>query len=142
CHAQPDRQSHLFHGRYENLYIDRERMPSMRLLLNAAAQRAAAILGVSASQLKYGFWFNLMQPGRVTSLYSHDKDDELLSCVYYLDAPQGSGNLVLNLAEGRKTIVPENGMFVFLPPQLEHEVTENRRSSARLSLVINFGPAD
>ncbi len=142
CYSRPDRQSHFFHGRHENLYIDAERMPSVRLLLKKAVVQAAAILKLPQAELKYGYWFNLMHPGHVTSLHSHDEDDELLSCVYYLDVPGNSGDLVLELSEGSKYITPENGMFVFFPPHLEHAVTENRSGSPRLSLAINFGPAD
>lgn len=142
CADRPERQSHFFHGRYENLYIEVDRVPSLRALLDIAVVQAAGILQLDPSQLKYGYWFNLMYPGHVTSVHSHDEDDELLSCVYYLDVPKDSGDLVLHLAEGRLAIRPENGMFVFFPPQLEHEVRENASTSARLSLAINFGPAD
>jgi hypothetical protein len=142
CRETPDRHSHLFHGRFENLYIDKARMPSMQVLLDRAAGQAAGILGITPSRLKYGYWFNLMHPGHVTSLHSHDEDDELLSCVYYLDVPTNSGDLVLELAEGSKYITPESGMFVFFPPYLEHAVTENRSKLPRLSLAINFGSAD
>jgi len=141
CTDKPERQSHFFHGRFENLYIGVECMPSLQDLLDTAAEQAAKILQLSLADLKYGYWFNLMYPGHVTSLHSHDEDDELLSCVYYLDVPQDSGNLILGLAEGPQSLVPEDGMFVFFPPQLEHEVTENRSASPRLSLAINFGPA-
>lgn len=142
CQETPDRQSHLFHGRFENLYIDKARMPSMQALLDRAVGQAADILGIAPSRLKYGYWFNLMHPGNVTSLHSHDEDDELLSCVYYLDVPGNSGDLVLELSEGSKYITPENGMFVFFPPTLEHAVTENLSGRSRLSLAINFGSAD
>ncbi len=142
CADRPERQSHFFHGRYENLYIGVDCVPSLQELLDAAVVQAAAVLQLEPSRLKYGYWFNLMHPGHVTSLHSHDEDDELLSCVYYLDVPRGSGDLVLHLAEERLAITPENGMFVFFPPQLEHEVRENTSASPRLSLAINFGPAD
>lgn len=141
CLANPDRQSHFFHGRYENLYVDTVRMPSMQALLQPAVRQAAEILGVAPSHLKYGYWFNLMHSGHITSMHSHDEDDELLSCVYYLDVPKNSGNLQLMLARGIHTITPENGMFVFFPPNLEHGVTENHSELPRLSVAINFGPA-
>lgn len=141
CSAQPTRRSHFFHGRYENLYIDRDRMPSLAPVLDVAVRQAASLLETEPETLRYGYWFNLMQPGQVTSLHSHDEDDELLSCVYYLDVPEDSGNLVLHLSGERRRIAPENGMFVFFSPRLEHEVGENKSDRSRLSLAINFGPA-
>ncbi|WP_457676603.1 putative 2OG-Fe(II) oxygenase [Thiolapillus sp.] len=141
CRHAPDRQTHFFHGRYENLYIDIRRMPSVRALLDIATGHAARILGMDPGQLRCGFWFNLMEPGQVTSLHSHDEDDELLSCVYYVDVPASSGELVLLLEDGEKRLKPENGMFVFFPPWLEHEVSRHEGGRSRLSLAINFGPA-
>lgn len=139
--ASPDRQSHFFHGRHENIYIRARRMPRVEELLEIATEHAAALLGLEPGQLKCGFWFNLMQTGDITSLHSHDEDDELLSCVYYVDVPASSGELVLLLEDGEKRLKPENGMFVFFPPWLEHEVSRHEGGRSRLSLAINFGPA-
>ncbi len=137
----PERQSHFFHGRFENLYIGSDKMPSINPLLDAAAKNAAKILQRSVSSLKYGYWFNLMYPGHVTSWHTHDEDDELLSCVYYLDVPPDSGNLQLRLSDGIASIVPENGMFVFFSPTLDHCVEKNKSDRPRLSVAINFGPS-
>jgi hypothetical protein len=138
--GSPDRQSHFFHGRWENIYIHARRMPWVEKLLGIATEHAAALLGREPGQLKCGFWFNLMQPGDVTSLHSHDEDDELLSCVYYIDVPGDSGELLLMLEEGEKRLAPEEGMFVFFSPRLEHAVSRHEGDRARLSLAINFGP--
>jgi hypothetical protein len=139
-HSHPDRQSHFFHGRFENLYLDADRIPSVGVLLDAALESAADILQQPKSSLKCGYWFNLMSPGHVTSWHTHDEDDELLSCVYYLDVPENSGDLKLRLSETVQSITPENGMFVFFSPMLEHAVGENKSGQPRLSLAINFGP--
>ncbi|WP_456444287.1 hypothetical protein [Thiolapillus sp.] len=141
CRRTPDRQSHFFHGRYENTYIQASRMPSVEKLLEIATGHAAQILGMKAAQLKCGFWFNLMQPGDVTTLHSHDEEDELLSCVYYVSVPQGSAELVLMLDEGERRVMPEENMFVFFSPRLEHAVGRHDGDQPRLSLAINFGPA-
>ncbi len=142
CREAPDHQSHFFHGRFENLYIDRQRIPALAAVLEAAREYAADILQRDSNALKTGFWFNLMAPGHVTTLHSHDEDDELLSCVYYIEVPEHSGDLLLHLPEGEQRIEPVAGRFVFFSPDLEHAVAENRSGQSRLSVAINFGPAD
>ncbi|BAO45215.1 2OG-Fe(II) oxygenase family protein [Thiolapillus brandeum] len=141
CSRTPDRQSHFFHGRYENTYIQASRMPSVERLLALATQHAATILGMPARELKCGFWFNVMQPGDVTTWHSHDEEDELLSCVYYIHVPEGSAELVLLLEKGEKYVTPEENMFVFFSPRMEHAVGRHEGKQPRLSLAINFGPA-
>ncbi len=138
---QPDRQSHFFHGRFENIYIDAGRIPALAFLFDCALKVAAELLGRPRGSLKYGFWFNLMQPGHVTTRHNHDEDDELLSCVYYLDVPENSGNLLLDVGARDAIIQPEAGLFVFFDPARAHAVTENLSERPRLSLAMNFGPA-
>lgn len=133
------RRSHYFGGRYENIYISPEQLPAYAELLAIARQHAARLLGCSADRLKVGGWFNAMGPGQVTTLHSHDDDDEVLSAVYYVDVPANSGELVLMAAEGMVRIEPEVGSFVFFSPRIAHEVTENHSDGLRLSIGMNFG---
>lgn len=42
-----------------------------------------------------GFWLNAQGPGQSTSEHTHEELDELLSGVYYLSAPERSGDLIL-----------------------------------------------
>lgn len=140
CRDSPDEQTHFFHGRFENTYIAPARIEGLTQLLRYAREMAAQLLGLEIQQLKDGFWFNEMQPGHVTSRHNHEEDDELLSCVYYLDAPENSGDLMLYLEDEDKRIEPRAGMFVFFSPQLEHEVGRNESTVMRLSLAMNFGP--
>ena len=142
-HAEdPDvRKSHFFNGRYENLYIDSGRIPELATVLSVATERARDLLGLpAAAPLRCGGWFNRMGPGHVTLPHRHDDDDELLSAVYYVRVPPDSGELVLLEPPIHTRIEPREGMFVFFPPTLLHEVTENRSAAERLSIGINIGP--
>lgn len=83
-----------------------------------------------------------MNPGDVTTAHTHDDDDELLSCVYYIKVPKdvsNSGELIL-MANNEKTVIqPEEGKFVFFSPATLHEVTKNESNESRLSIAFNFG---
>lgn len=135
-----DRRSHLIGGRYENLYLDRSRMPALDPLLDRALACAGLILGRSPADLRCGFWFNAMAPGHSTSEHTHDENDELLSAVYYVEAPEGSGDLLLYDGPLTIRVAPEAGTLLFFPPDLPHLVETNRSGSSRLSIGINVGP--
>jgi hypothetical protein len=132
------RKSHLFNGRYENVYLTREQVPELSALLDEASEHAGRILGLS--DLRAGCWFNHMPPGAVTTTHCHDDDDELLSAAYYVRVPDNSGELIVHCGDGPISIKPEPGMFAFFSPRLIHEVTQNRSAHERLSIGINFGP--
>lgn len=134
------RRSHYFEGRYENLYLDCERIPALALVLEQARRLAAAILGLSDRLPKVGFWLNHMAPGQVTLPHRHDDDDELLSGVYYVRVPAGSGELLLRDPPLLTRVSPQAGMYVLFPPTVLHEVSRNQSDAARLSIGMNFGP--
>lgn len=133
------RRSHNFHGRYENLYLDPDKIPGLRQLLDEAKKQAANLLNQKENELVTGFWLNAMQPGHITGAHTHDDDDEQLSGVYYVHVPENSGDLVLTLDNEKTVVTPEEGMFIFFSPSIEHEVTENKSSQLRLSIAFNFG---
>lgn len=133
------KRSHYFAGRYENIYIDREQIPVLKTVLDAAVQAAADHLGCSVEALSVGFWFNEMGPGHVTLTHTHDDDDELLSGVYYVRVPVDSGCLELGGERGKQIITPREGDFVFFDPKLPHAVSENPGNEVRLSIGMNFG---
>ncbi|HEY9150736.1 MAG TPA: 2OG-Fe(II) oxygenase [Gammaproteobacteria bacterium] len=135
------RKTHFFHGRYENLYIDRARIPELGTVLDVAAVVARRLLGLpDTAPLRCGGWFNRMGPGQVTLPHRHDDDDELLSAVYYVQVPPESGELLLHEPPVHTRVEPREGLFVFFPPTVLHEVTENRSMEERLSIGINIGP--
>jgi len=131
------RKSHLFGGRYENIYLNEEQIPALSLLINEATQLAQNIL--KAKGLRAGYWFNYMPPESTTTLHTHDDDDELLSAVYYVDVPENSGNLIIYQDSEKIEITPKTGDFIFFKPDVRHEVSRNNSPEYRLSIGINFG---
>jgi hypothetical protein len=136
------RRTHHVGGRYENLYLERERIPALAQVLDQATAFAANILALPATALRCGFWLNDMGPGQATSRHTHAELDELLSGVYYVAVPPDSGELVVFDRRMRTLVQPEPGMLVFFRPEVPHEVSVNRSSGHRLSVGMNFGPID
>jgi quercetin dioxygenase-like cupin family protein len=139
----PDvRKTHLFEGRYENIYLNEHHIPELTVLIDEAMHLAEKILNVK--NLRAGYWFNSMPPGASTTLHTHDDDDELLSGVYYVNVPENSGNLIIyddhdkNHPE-RIEIIPQTGQFIFFKPDVRHEVSRNNSNQHRLSIGMNFG---
>ena len=132
-------KTHMFNGRYENIYLQQEKIPGLETIIKVAKQNAAKILNVTEDQLMFGFWLNAMNAGDVTTAHTHDDDDELLSCVYYIMAPENSGDLIITVDNKKTVIPPEEGNFVFFSPDTLHEVSENKSGQSRLSIAFNFG---
>lgn len=132
-------KTHLFNGRYENLYLSVNKIPKLDVIVNAAIENAVNILNTQKENLLYGFWMNEMKPGDVTTAHTHDDDDELLSCVYYIKVPDDSGNLILTHNNEKTIIKPEEGTFVCFSPDTLHEVSRNESEKSRLSIAFNFG---
>ena len=132
-------KTHFFEGRYENVYIDREKIPEMQQIIEQATEYAAEILAIEQDKLQCGFWFNSMNSGDKTIAHTHDDDDELLSGVYYVEAPENSGQLCLGVGDNQTKIDPEGGKMVFFSPNLIHEVSTNLSDHHRLSIGMNFG---
>ena len=131
------KRTHLFNGRYENIYLTVDQIPELEQLVTEACEHASRIVGVDG--LRAGHWFNHMPPGAVTTAHSHDDDDELLSAVYYVSVPENSGQLVIHDNNKRHVITPREGMFVFFAPDVVHEVSRNLSTRDRLSIAFNFG---
>jgi len=132
-------KTHLFNGRYENIYIDVNKIPELSIIVDTANDNASNILKIKKEKLASGFWLNSMAPGDVTTAHTHDDDDELLSCVYYIKVPKNSGDLIVSKNNAKKVVTPEEGMFVFFSPDTLHEVTKNESDESRLSIAFNFG---
>lgn len=131
------KRTHLFGGRYENIYLNENHIPELKILGQEACRFANDILG--STDINAGYWFNYMPPGATTTAHSHDDYDELLSAVYYVVVPENSGDLIIHNKNEIVRIRPEKGVFVFFKPDVVHEVTENLSQQSRLSIGINFG---
>ena len=136
--ADDIKRTHMFDGRFENIYIPRQRLPELAPLSDFVLASATRIL--QRDRLRHGFWFNEMPPGHKTTLHSHEEDDELLSAVCYLRCPENSGRLILHDDEAQIVVDPRPGLAVLFPPDLPHEVEYNAGAGTRLSVAFNFGP--
>ena len=132
-------KSHLFHGRYENIYPPRDRFPEIEPLLSWIEARCREVLHLEQGELGIAFWFNEMQPGNITTLHTHNDSDELLSGVYYLDVPAESGEIVFHSGSEHVASMPAAGDLYLFSPSLPHEVRENRSHDVRLSVAFNIG---
>ncbi|MCG6942002.1 MAG: 2OG-Fe(II) oxygenase family protein [Thiohalocapsa sp.] len=133
-------RSHYIDGRFENLYLDRERLPGLDDLLRFATAAAAARLGLECPPLRCGFWLNAMPPGSSTSRHSHEENDELLAGVYYVAVPEASGDVVFADDPFAIRVTPRPGQLLLFPPALPHWVEPHRGEGLRLSVALNFGP--
>ena len=141
CREQDfSRRSHFFHGRYENLYLDRNRIPAVAQVLDQAEYFAQVLLDRPRETLRSGFWINDMGPGEQTTEHNHDDLDELLSGVYYVQTPPDCGDLIIVEGKARTQITPQAGMFIFFLPTVTHAVGINRSGQRRISIGMNFGP--
>ena len=131
------KRTHLFNNRYENIYLNEHHIPELKPLINEAVALAEHILKIQ--NLRAGYWFNYMPPGAMTTLHSHDDDDELLSGVYYVYVPKDSGDLIIYQKDNKVEIQPHTGEFIFFKPDVKHEVSKNNSTEHRLSIGINFG---
>lgn len=132
------KRTHLFNGRYENVYIDKKLIPELAPVLEYANQCAKKVLDISLN-LDIGFWFNDMPPKSVTTAHTHDDYDEMLSAVYYVTVPRNSGNLILFNNEDKKVIIPQQGQLILFKADCLHEVSVNNSEQHRLSIGMNFG---
>lgn len=130
------RRTHYFGGRFENLYLENKQTPLLAELKTDARAYAQTLLGRPIK--KMGCWFNAMEPGHLTTLHSHDEDDEQLSGVYYVCVPQNSGDLIVHTPDQSISHSPRAGQWVFFTPQTPHEVEQNLSEQTRLSIAFNF----
>jgi len=134
-----EKKTHLFNGRYENIYIKENKIPELKIIISQALESAAEMLNIAKEKLVFGFWLNVMQNGDTTTAHTHDDEDELLSCVYYVEVPNKSGDLIITKNNNKITIKPAAGDFVFFTPDTLHEVSKNESGESRLSIAFNFG---
>lgn len=131
-------KSHYFENRFENIFIKQKLIPALDTVFENVLRHAVEISGEAKELLRLGFWFNYMGPGDQTLAHSHDEDNEVLSCVYYVDVPDLSGDLYLGEGCSQQILTPNNSLLVFFPPNLVHSVSTNNSELYRLSIGMNI----
>ena len=132
-------KTHYFNDRFENIYLKSTNYDLLNKLIDESMIYCADLLNVDISELKIGYWFNLMNPGQVTTLHRHDDWDELISGVIYLQVPENSGDLVLYHDDQEIVLPPRLGNYIYFDPKTPHKVTKNQTSKHRLSIGMNIG---
>ena len=144
------KKSHKIGGRWENLYIDIDEVPTARNPIRMGRDFGLEILEISSVVLfeplrgcdhAYPpFWFNLAEPGESTGLHDHALNSKLCG-VFYLAAENDSGNLFFHKeGEVDLEIMPKVGKLVLFEPWMRHGVRENRSNITRLSMAFNLFP--
>ena len=140
--VQGERQDTSVDGRIQ---LNGDAAPELEVLLEL--DHDYVVLGHSSGEL--GRWekdtVKVAPIGR--GWFTHDDDDELLSCVYYVSVPEDSGKLIIYDGNEMIEIDSQTGNFVFFKPDVRHEVSRNNSYEHRLSIGMNFGvpetyPAD
>ena len=136
------RYSHKIGGRWENVYVPVERVPSARPILSLAGAEASRFGGEHVvcghGILEDSFWFNRMEAGDETRWHNH-KSGAAFSGVCYLQVPKSSGAFLYRTSEGEeRSLVPESGDVLFFPPSMNHAVAPGQNESPRVSLAFNL----
>lgn len=142
--------SHKIGGRWENLYLRIEDVPTARIPIRFARDCGKESLGISSvilfepfpgSSVDHApFWFNLAKPGESTGLHDHAAHS-VLSGVFYLFCEEKSGNLYFHKdGEMDLEIMPSAGKLVLFEPWMRHGVRKNCSRTNRLSLAFNLFP--
>ncbi|MBC8256079.1 MAG: hypothetical protein H8E85_02080 [Candidatus Marinimicrobia bacterium] len=142
--------THFINNRWENIYLDPQKIPSVLPLLSKILSKAIdnyrtqikphqtlviphELLGYEKNE----FWFNLALPGESTAVHNHN-GKAVISGVYYLQVTEKCGNVVFINEKKEKMEVPAKcGQLLFFPPDLDHYVQENKGTDKRISLSFN-----
>ena len=98
-------------------------------------------------------WANIKESGE--SIEAHAHNDASLTATYYIRAKENSGDLVLlsteNIIDDKGAFVhndkselkhihiePEEGMLIFFPAYVVHEVQTNKSNDLRISLSTDI----
>ncbi len=100
-------------------------------------------------------WVNINKKGHKNSRHSHFTSNLFMSGVYYAKVPENSGRIRFYDPRGHiirdakdtvhffgdhvyQYIVPQEGMLLFFPTWLEHDVEENESDEDRVSVSFNI----
>ena len=142
--------THFINNRWENIYINPQKIPSVLPLLSKIISEAIKeyhhrlkphqtlvipheLLGYEKNE----FWFNSALPGESTGVHNHN-GKAIISGVYYLQVPEKSGNIIfIHENKEKLEITAKPGKLIFFPAELDHYVQENEGTKKRISLSFN-----
>jgi len=140
--------SHKINGRWENQYLNIDLVPELKSIFAFACKTGKNIINKSLiiPHKQSGFhtnefWFNIADPGKATGWHDH-KEIAMLSGVYYINVPKGSGNIKFRKKHGKVykewIIKSEEGKMILFNSGLEHCVEKNNSNKTRISLAFNL----
>ena len=142
--------THFINNRWENIYINPQKIPSVLPLLSKIISEAIKeyhhrlkphqtlvipheLLGYEKNE----FWFNSALPGESTGVHNHN-GKAIISGVYYLQVPEKSGNIIfIHENKEKLEITAKPGKLIFFPAELDHYVQENEGTEKRISMSFN-----
>ena len=142
--------THFINNRWENIYINPQKIPSVLPLLSKIISEAIKeyrsrlkphqtlvipheLLGYEKNE----FWFNSALPGESTAVHNHN-GKAIISGVYYLQVPEKSGNIIFIHENKEELEIPAKpGKLIFFPAGLDHYVQENEGTEKRISMSFN-----
>jgi len=106
------------------------------------------------NKIKLYSWVNVNSTSDYNVRHSHFNSNNFLSGVYYVSVPENSGRIrfwdprqgwitempdhqYFSGGHAYYSIQPEEGMILFFPSWLEHDVEENRSGEERISIAFN-----
>jgi len=118
-------------------------------------QQYADMIGYNQKPFKtkvFG-WFNIYEKHDYQEVHDHI-DDSDISIIYYLTAPEGTGNVIFYSPEPKgvksvfdkdnpftystMSIKPEAGTLVMFKSNVKHGVQQNKTNKQKISLAYNF----
>ena len=83
-----------------------------------------------------GHWSHIHRP--LESTNTHDHCDFDLSFAYYVQVPEGSGDIVFEIQNLNTPLKPREGELIVFPGWLKHRVSKNLGSGIRISIAGNL----
>jgi uncharacterized protein (TIGR02466 family) len=131
--------------------LDRHEFDALHHAVRACCGLAMGQMGQGDGRLRLESWVNMHDRGGFNFLHMHE--GALLSGVFYLQSPHGSGSLVFRdprpliihaatdgawaNAHNEVHLQPEAGLIVLFPPWLEHYVEPHQNDVPRISISFN-----
>ena len=125
---------------YEDTLFDM--CPEFQKVVDAAIKLAEDEVGLAGLKLDdWEFWAHVHEKNMSTDTHAHHPD--AVSCVYYLNVPEGSGDIVF-IPEPNfiptSMVESVEGELLMFPGWLKHKVTRHQGDEKRISVSFNLYP--
>lgn len=137
--------------RYEDLRI--QILPEVKKLVKALMSKYEEAYGrkiklVPTSDINQVIWAVVHEKNESTNWHGHESPSNYdigakISCVYYVDVPENSGDIVFKINENpyitkQYLEKSETSKFILFDSTLQHCVTKNENGAQRIIISMNF----